>query len=91
MRFFRLSAKVIEPGVRPELLDSIEVYNGNSSHNSRNDIALARAEKNGLRKLSGSDCHTPWMASPGGILLESRPKSDSEFAKMLLENRYELK
>ena len=77
--------------VKPDLLDGIEVYNGNSSHNSRNDIALMWAQKNNLRPLSGSDCHTPWMASPGGILLEKRPKTDSEFAAALLEGSYKLK
>ncbi len=77
--------------VEPKLLDGIEVYNGNSSHNSRNEIAEHWADFHGLRKLSGSDCHTPWMAAPGGIRLERRPKDEKDFAQMLLNNEYKLK
>lgn len=75
----------------PKLLDGIEVYNGNASHNSRNDIAKLWANKFGLRQLSGSDCHTPWMASPGGIYLDELPRDETELAEMLLQNRYKLK
>ena len=53
----------------PELLDGIEVFNGNPRHNSRNELALEYAEKNGLLKLSGSDFHQRQDLARGGILV----------------------
>ena len=41
----------------PEYLFGIEVLNTHPRHDSRNDIALAWAEKYGLHKIAGSDCH----------------------------------
>lgn len=84
---FRNHMVIVDPG----LLDGIEVYNGNSGHNSRNDIAEMWAEKYHLRRLSGTDCHTRWMASPGGIFLERLPKDEKELASMLLNNEYRLR
>ena len=43
--------------VNPEHLFGIEVLNTHPRHDSRNDIALAWAEKYGLHKIAGSDCH----------------------------------
>ncbi|MBQ9551622.1 MAG: PHP domain-containing protein [Clostridia bacterium] len=77
--------------VDPALLDGVEVYNGNSSHNSRNAVADLWAKTNFLRRLSGTDSHSPWLASPGGVWLPRRPKDEKDFAQMLLNNEYQLK
>jgi predicted metal-dependent phosphoesterase TrpH len=50
---FRNSMKVVDP----KLLFGIEVCNTHPRHDSRNDIASAWAEKYGLHKIGGSDCH----------------------------------
>ncbi|NLG85311.1 MAG: transposase [Firmicutes bacterium] len=51
----------------PELLDGVEVYNGNPRHDSRNHLALAFARRHGLRMSSGSDFHQPEDLGRGGI------------------------
>lgn len=77
--------------VKPHLLDGIEVYNGNASHNSRNSIANAWAELNMLRKLSGTDNHEPFRSTPGGIYFEERPTTEKQFAELVKSGKYELK
>jgi predicted metal-dependent phosphoesterase TrpH len=65
---FRNGMKLREP----ELLDGIEVYNGNAHHDSRNDIAALWAKKYDLLPCSGSDYHggdTGEGRAPGGIVL----------------------
>lgn len=52
----------------PELLDGIEVYNGNPRHDSHNDMAYGYAQKNGLLMLSGSDFHQTVDLARGGII-----------------------
>ena len=42
------------------LLDGIEVFNGNPNHESNNPIADAWAERHHLLKTSGSDYHEEW-------------------------------
>lgn len=55
----------------PELLDGIEVHNGNPRHDSRNDVAALWAEKFGLLRSSGSDYHEYGDISRGGILTKT--------------------
>ena len=71
-------------------LDGIEVYNGNSSHNSNNDIADYWAETNNLRKLSGSDFHCYFGMQPGGILLKEKIKTNAELVEVLRKGEYTL-
>ncbi|MCC8023449.1 MAG: transposase, partial [Clostridiales bacterium] len=52
---------------RPELLDGIEISNGNHNHDSRNDFAAAWAEKFGLIGTSGSDFHDGVDLGRGGF------------------------
>ena len=72
-------------------LDGIEVYNGNSSHNSNNDIALLWAETHKLRKISGSDFHYYFGMHPGGIILRQEIKTNAELVKVLRNGEYKLK
>lgn len=73
------------------LLDGIEVYNGNSSHNSSNDVAEFWADKYGLLKSSGSDYHGMWGMKPGGIYFNSPVKTNAELIAALRANNYLLK
>lgn len=73
------------------LLDGIEVYNGNSSHNSSNDIAMAWADKFSLRKISGSDFHYFFGMYPGGIFFPSKIKTNAELLQALRVNNYKLR
>jgi predicted metal-dependent phosphoesterase TrpH len=70
----------------PELIDGVEVYNGNPRHDSSNHLALQYAVDNKLKMLSGSDFHQPQDAAKGGILVEDRIKVN-DFALVLLQNK----
>jgi hypothetical protein len=63
----------------PELLDGVEVYNGNPRHDSRNLLALEYAKKNDLIKLSGSDFHQQQDLARGGILVSKEIRNPLEF------------
>ena len=73
------------------LLDGIEVYNGNSSHNSSNEIAMAWADKYNLKKVSGSDFHCFWGMHPGGIYFTGEIKTNAELLQALRKNEYKLR
>jgi hypothetical protein len=64
--------------ITSEFMDGCEVYNGNPRHNSRNDEADEFAVKNGLLKLSGSDCHESTDVAQGGIVINKCPVSARE-------------
>ena len=69
----------------PSLLDGIETYNGNLSHDSRNDIAMMWAEKHGLLQSSGSDFHDPGLRyrPQSGILTREPIRSQEELLAAL--------
>ncbi len=73
------------------LLDGIEVYNGNSSHNSSNDIAMAWASKFSLKIISGSDFHCFFGMHPGGIYFSERITTNAELMQALRKNEYKLR
>lgn len=56
--------------VPPQLLDGIEVFNGNKRHDSRNIIARQWAERYHLPMVSGSDFHMMEDLGRGGIYTE---------------------
>ena len=64
--------------VEPDLLDGIEVQNGNPRHDSRNDLAEAYAATHGLLAVGGSDAHRSEDIGRGGITLPERPGSMAE-------------
>jgi hypothetical protein len=70
----------------PELIDGVEVYNGNPRHDSSNHLALQYASDNKLKMLSGSDFHQPQDAARGGILVDDRIKANG-FALVLLQDK----
>ena len=74
----------------PGFLDGVEVYNGCPRHESRNDLALAFAERNRLGKSSGSDAHQYEDVGRGGIQTEERITSLSRLCAVLSEGRAEL-
>ncbi|NLO82410.1 MAG: PHP domain-containing protein [Clostridiales bacterium] len=59
----------------PELLDGVEVYNGNPRHDSRNHLAYSYAREHGLIMISGSDAHQLVDVARGGIGLYRPVKS----------------
>lgn len=72
------------------LLDGIEVYNGNSSHNSNNLIANMWADRHRLIKTSSSDYHGMWGMHPGGIRTQSPILSNEDLLNTLKSGNYEL-
>ncbi len=77
--------------VSPYMLDGIEVYNGNSSHNSSNEIAMHWADRFSMRKISGSDFHSFWGMKPGGVVFDSPIKTNEELIFALHNNKYHIK
>ncbi|NLE26360.1 MAG: PHP domain-containing protein [Clostridiaceae bacterium] len=83
-------AHPFRPGMIPapaELLDGIEVYNGNPRHNSNNDNAYQYALKNRLRMLSGSDFHRRDGIAAGGIIVFENIGDSHEFSDMIRNNK----
>ncbi len=72
------------------VLDGVEVYNGNSSHNSNNVIADMWAERHRLIKTSGSDYHGVFGMLPGGISTDSPLKSNDDLLFALKSGNYTL-
>lgn len=70
-----------------ELLDGIEVYNGNPRHNSNNDLAYEYALKNRLRMLSGSDFHRGEGLATGGIIVSESIGDSHEFSDIISNNK----
>ena len=75
--------------VDPELLDGVEVYNGNPRHDSRNDMAQQYARRHHLKKISGSDFHELEDIDRGGILLPDYPDDEKELVQFLIDDYIE--
>lgn len=74
----------------PECLDGVEVLNLNPRHDSRNALARAFAEENGLIMTAGSDCHRPGDEGRSGILSDTLPADTFEFADLLRSGNFSL-
>jgi len=76
---------------RAQWLDGLEVYNGNSHHQSHNEFAALWARKHGLLALSGSDYHggdTGDGVAPGGIRLREPVWDEKGLVRAVKERRY---
>lgn len=71
----------------PELLDGIEVFNGNLRHDSKDAKAMEYALKNNLKLISGSDFHEYEDLARGGIVASELVNSSKDFVRMLKENK----
>ncbi|HHU84291.1 MAG TPA: transposase [Clostridiales bacterium] len=74
----------------PNLLDGIEVYNGNPRHDSRCDIALNWAVQNNSRMLSGSDFHQLEDFAKGGIITNHKLNSIEDFISTVMAKDYSI-
>lgn len=71
--------------VHAELLDGIEVFNGNPRHQSHNEKALAWAKKENKLMSSGSDYHQAEDVGIGGIITTSAVNNQKELCLALKE------
>jgi len=78
------SGMVLAP---PELLDGIEVYNGNPRHDSRNDMAYGYEQKNGLLMSSGSDFHHTVDLARGGIITSERINDSRDLVDVIRNDK----
>ncbi|MBQ2840454.1 MAG: PHP domain-containing protein [Oscillospiraceae bacterium] len=76
--------------VHLDLLDGMEVYNGNQNHEARNEKAEAFARARGYILTSGSDCHEEKHVGRGGILCSRRLSSSADLKALLRSGEYEL-
>ncbi|MGQ9779281.1 MAG: PHP domain-containing protein [Bacillota bacterium] len=72
----------------PELLDGVEVYNGNPRHDSRNHLALEFARRHGLGMVSGSDFHQPEDLGRGGIEVTEEIVRPEELVEILRRQNF---
>lgn len=80
-------------GMKPaasNLLDGLEVYNGNPRHNSQNEKALSYAKDHKLKMISGSDFHEYEDLALGGIVSEKLPLKISDLCNLLKNGNYNL-
>lgn len=83
---FRNGMRIVDPAS----LFGVEVLNGHPRHDSRNDIALAWAEKFSLHKIAGSDCHQREDVGSSGILTDCRIESMEDLVKILSEDSFSI-
>ena len=74
--------------VSPESLFGMEVLNTHPRHDSRNDIALAWAEKYGLHKIAGSDCHQTVDVGTSAIFTDHPVKNMDDLVYVLKNDLY---
>lgn len=72
------------------LLDGVEVYNGNCDHDSSNSIADAWADLHHLLKTSGSDYHGTFGMTPGGICTNVPIRTNEDLMNILRTGNYTL-
>lgn len=68
--------------VAPDLIDGLEVCNGNPRHDSGNHLAEAYAAKHGLSASSGSDTHQIEDVARCGIALSAMPQSIHDLLRL---------
>ena len=86
-------AHPFRPGMEPaaeELLDGLEVYNGNLRHDSKNKRAFSYAEKHNLKMISGSDFHEYEDLARGGIMAAEIPSNMGDMISLLKSEDYYL-
>ena len=81
--------------VNPTDLYGLEVFNGGHStdnpwEDQRNDIANLWADKYGLRKIAGSDCHTLDKVGMAGVKFMQEIKNNADLLSALKDNNYYL-
>lgn len=74
--------------VAPHLVDGIEAVNRHDCHPNRNELAIAFADRYGLLKTGGTDCHDPEDIGMGGIDADYLPEDSMELAKLLREQKF---
>ena len=74
--------------VAPEHLFGIEALNTHPRHDSRNDIASAWADKYGLHKIAGSDCHQLQDVGTSAVFTDFPVKNISDLVYVLKNNLY---
>ncbi len=76
--------------VAPYLLDGVEAVNRHDCHPNRNELAIAFADRYGLLKTGGTDCHDPEDVGIGGIEAEYLPKDSKELADLLRSGNFKI-
>ena len=83
---FRNGMKVTDP----HLLDGMEVFNGNPSHDSRNAFAADWANCYGLIPTSGTDLHHAGNPICAGIVTGDEIKTNAQLLEILRSRQYTL-
>ncbi len=74
--------------IPPEYVDGIEVQNRHGTHNNRNELATAYANRHGLLGIGGSDFHDINSHCVGGILSDVLPEDSYGMASLLRSGNF---
>ena len=76
--------------VNPAYLFGMEVVNGHSMFDNRNDIARAWAAKYDLHKIAGSDCHELCDLGSAGIETDETIRDTADLLRVLKTSNYRI-
>ena len=76
--------------INPAYLDGIEIFNGHTGHDSRNDVAELWAKKYSLIPTSGTDFHYNHVPANAGILTENEILDMQSLVQTLKSGNYTL-
>ena len=74
----------------PELIDGVEIYNGNTRHDNKSELVMQFARRHNLIETSASDFHELSDLNRGGILTRTRIPDAKELVKVLRSRDFEL-
>ncbi|MGI5877698.1 MAG: PHP domain-containing protein [Christensenellales bacterium] len=86
-----IQAHPFRESMRPQnmiYLDGIEAYNGNPRFFSDNSRAMHLCKENGIRGISGSDCHRLNEVATGGILVKRPLQSEDGLVREIKSGNY---
>lgn len=75
---------------KPELLDGVEVYNGNPRHDSQNYLAMLFAQEHKLKMVAGSDFHQVQDLGISGMKFTKQARNNQHLVEILQSNNFQL-
>src|SRR5690554_4652408 len=79
-----------EPRLDNEMIDGMEVINGNLRHNNRNDVAQDYAKAHGLKMIAGSDFHQLEDLARCGVVFPERVRTEQDLVRLLRQDKVRL-
>ncbi len=75
----------------PQLLDGVEIHNGNCRHDSRNELAMEWAAGHHLTGIVGADFHEYGDVCSNPVYFQCRPADEKGLARALFHRKFSLR